>query len=45
MGGATPKVGVPILFAENCMKMKEFGPWGHIPGAPLRHPNGKYMKI
>ena len=25
------------IFAENCMKMKEFGPRGvHVPGAPLR---------
>ena len=24
-GGATSKVGVLTFFAENCMKMKEFG--------------------
>ena len=35
-GGAPPKVGVPTyFFAENCMKMNEFGPGGRrIPGAP-----------
>ena len=32
-GGATPEGGAPtyyfaIFFAENCMKMKEFGPRG-----------------
>ena len=33
----TPKVCVlTYFFAENCMKMKEFGPpWGRIPGASL----------
>ena len=37
----TPKVVVlsyyfAIFFTENCMKMKEFGPPGGFPGAPLR---------
>ena len=27
------------FFAENCMKMKEFGPWGvRVPGTPLDPP-------
>ena len=41
-GGANPQSGCANLlfrkfFAENCMKMKEFGPRGgaHVPGAPL----------
>ena len=37
-GGPTPKsVIIFIFFAENCMKMKEFGPQGgaRVPGAPL----------
>ena len=37
-GAPTPKVGLFFqLFAENCMKMKEFGPRGggaRVPGAP-----------
>ena len=44
-GVPTPKVGVltyyfAIFFAENCMKMKEFGPWGElrIPVTPLNPP-------
>ena len=27
------------FFAENCMKMKEFGPPGDVPGAPLGSAN------
>ena len=39
----TPNVAVltyyfAIFFAENCMKMKEFGPRGCIPGTPLDPP-------
>ena len=31
-GASTPKVGVlPYFLAENCMKMKEFGPPGGHP--------------
>ena len=26
------------FFVENCMKMKEFGPRGGVPGAPLNPP-------
>ena len=36
-GALTPKMGLFFqLFAENCMKMKEFGPPGgaRVPGAP-----------
>ena len=40
-GNAKPKGGTKNLlfgqvFPENCMKMNEIGPGGHIPGAPLR---------
>ena len=44
-GVLTPKVGVltyyfAIFLAENCMKMKEFGPkGGRVPGGPLGSPN------
>ena len=51
----TPKVGVltyyfAFFFAENCMKMKEFGPQGGVPGAPLDPPmltvqTGNYLLI
>ena len=39
-GAPTAKVGVQTYyFAENCMKMKEFGPPGsRVPGAPLDPP-------
>ena len=40
-GAPTPKVGLFFqLFAENCMKMKEFGPPGgaRVPGAPPLDP-------
>ena len=36
-GAPTPKIAIIFhIFAENCMKMKEFGPPGgvRIPGAP-----------
>ena len=36
-GARTPKIAIIFqIFAENCMKMKEFGPpgEGRIPGAP-----------
>ena len=44
LGAPTPKVGeltyyFAIFFAENCMKTKEFGPRGSVPGAPLRPAN------
>ena len=38
-GVPTPKVGqVTYFFTENYMKMKDFGPRGRIPGAPLDPP-------
>ena len=40
-GAPSPKVGLFCkLFAENCMKMKEFGPGEgvHVTGAPLDPP-------
>ena len=39
-GAATPKIAIIFqMFAENCMKMKEFGPpGGRVPGAPLDPP-------
>ena len=44
-GASTPKVGMLTLFflAENCMKIKEFGPpesggWARVPGALLDPP-------
>ena len=39
-GAPTPKVGVlTYFFAENCMKMKEFGPqWGASLARPLDPP-------
>ena len=43
-GAPTPKNAVIFqLFAENCMKMKEFGPPGgaRVPGAPLGSANVK----
>ena len=36
-GAPTPKIAIIFhIFAENCMKMKEFGPPGgaRVPGAP-----------
>ena len=30
--------GMYNLYAENCMKMKEFGPGGVCPGTPLELP-------
>ena len=55
-GGCQPKVGVLIyyfalFFAENCMKIKEFGPQvGRVPGAPLDSPmltvqTGNYLLL
>ena len=42
-GASTPKSAIIFqIFAENCMKMKEFGPPGggaRVPGAPLRSAN------
>ena len=41
-GVPTPKLGLFCnFFAENCMKMKEFGPprGARVPGAPLRSVN------
>ena len=40
-GAPTPKIAIIFhIFAENCMKMKEFGPPGGacVPGAPLDPP-------
>ena len=41
-GAPTPKIAIIFQFvAENCMKMKEFGPpggGGRVPGAPLDLP-------
>ena len=35
-GVPTPKIAIIFqIFAENCMKMKEFGPPGGVPEAPL----------
>ena len=34
-GAPTPKIAIIFqIFAKNCMKMKEFGPGGAVPGAP-----------
>ena len=42
-GAPTPKIAIIFhIFAENCMKMKEFGPPGggaRVPGAPLGSAN------
>ena len=41
-GVPTPKIAIIFhIFAENCMKMKEFGPPGgaRVPGAPLGSAN------
>ena len=40
-GAPTPKIAIIFqIFAENCMKMKEFGPQGaRVPGAPLGSAN------
>ena len=43
-GAPTPKIAIIFqIFAENCMKMKEFGPPGgaRVPGAPLGSANGQ----
>ena len=41
MTSGTPKVGVLTYFvAENCLKMKEIGLPGAVPGTPLRPTNG-----
>ena len=43
-GAPTPKIAIIFhIFAENCMKMKEFGPPGgaRVPGAPLGSANDK----
>ena len=38
-GVPTPKIAIIFqIFAENYMKMKEFGPRGRVPGAPLDPP-------
>ena len=45
-GAPTPKIDIIFqFFAENCMKMKEFGPPGgaRVPGAPPRSAN-EYCK-
>ena len=42
-GAPTPKIAIIFhIFAENCMKMKEFGSPGgaRVPGAPLGSANG-----
>ena len=43
-GAPTPKIAIIFhIFAENCMKMKEFGPPGggaRVPGGPLGSANG-----
>ena len=45
-GAPTPKSPIifQFFFAENCMKMKEFGPprGVHVPGAPVGSANGLY---
>ena len=41
-GAPTPKIAIIFqIFAEDCMKMKEFGPPGgaRVPGAPLGSAN------
>ena len=40
-GAPTPKIAIIFqIFAENCMKMKEFGPQGGArPWSPLRSAN------
>ena len=41
-GGGAPTSKIAIIFhifAENCVKMKEFGPPGGVPGAPLGSAN------
>ena len=43
-GAPIPKVDVKSyylanFFPKNCMKLKEFGPWGCVPGAPIRFVN------
>ena len=43
-GAPTPKIAIIFhIFAENCMKMKEFGPPGgaRVPGAPLGSANAE----
>ena len=45
-GAPTPKLGLFYkFFAENCLKMKEFGPQGvRVPGAPLDPPMETHCK-
>ena len=47
-GAPTPKIAIIFhIFAENCMKMKEFGPPGgaRVPGAPpwIRQWDGSHI--
>ena len=47
-GAPTPKIAIIFhIFAENCMKMKEFGPPGgaRVPGAPLGSANAVCDKV
>ena len=47
-GAPTPKNAIIFqFFAENGMKMKEFGPRreGRVPGAPVRSANGLSTKL
>ena len=44
--GGAPSSKIAIIFkifAENCMKMKEFGPGGRVPGAPLGSANDDFI--
>ena len=47
VGCANSQIGIILqFFAENCMKMKEFGPPGEgarVPGAPLRSAKGSVL--
>ena len=46
-GAPTPKIAIIFhIFAENCMKMKKFGPrGGRVPGAPLGSANGLQKQV
>ena len=46
-GAPTHKIAIIFqIFAENCMKMKEFGPRGaRVPGAPLDPPMKRWHDI
>ena len=47
-GAPTPKIAIIFqIFAENCMKTKEFGPPGgaRVPGAPLGSANDWYSNL